>query len=145
LRASSAVDPLSEDGRWRLIKNDPQVLGKFAKRVQTFNNGLLPSNPDPQQYYNPFVIAFVSILNTGSEDDDSDESFEVATDMTPFIGVASQSKSRSVIAYYGIEKHSNWIFTPLFRGTGQNSIRVPARPINSFPIPPQPPRPPDEE
>ncbi len=47
---------------------------------------------------------------------------EIPTDKTPFIGVASQSRSTSVIAYYGIENHSKWIFTPLFRGSGAMSF-----------------------
>ena len=45
LRASAAVDPLSEDGKWRLIKADIQTIGPFAKRVQKYNNGALPTNP----------------------------------------------------------------------------------------------------
>ena len=45
LRASAAIDPLSEDGRWRLIKADATTLGPFAKRVQSYNGGTLPSNP----------------------------------------------------------------------------------------------------
>src|SRR5256885_11886223 len=42
LRASAAIDPLSEDGRWRLIKADVESLGGFARRVQNYNGGLLP-------------------------------------------------------------------------------------------------------
>lgn len=124
LRASAAIDPLSEDGKWRLIKVDPQVLGRFAKRVQTFNNGLLPSNPQPQ-IFDRYGIVIVNAINTGTEDDadqDDDTDFDVDTDNTPFIGVASQDKGRSVIAYYGIERHSSWVFTPLFRGGGINNI-----------------------
>src|SRR5205814_3140595 len=45
LRASAAIDPLSEDGKWRLIKPDPQLIGKFARRVQNYNGGVLPPNP----------------------------------------------------------------------------------------------------
>jgi len=33
----------------------------------------------------------------------------------PFIGVSSQSKTNSVLLYYGIDHHDGWIFTPLFR------------------------------
>jgi len=33
LRASAAIDPLSEDGKWRLIKADVDSLGGFARRV----------------------------------------------------------------------------------------------------------------
>ena len=126
LRASAAVDPLSDDGRWRLIKVDPQVLGRFAKRVQAFNNGLLPSNPAPNQLFDRYGVVIVNAIDTGSDDEDDDEAdldFDVDTDNTPFIGVASQDKGKSVIAYYGIERHSSWIFTPLFRGYGTSFQR----------------------
>jgi type II secretory pathway pseudopilin PulG len=121
LRASAATDPLSEDGKWRLIKADPQVLARFARRVQNFNNGLLPSNPS--RVFDRYSVIIVNAINTGEDedDDDFDPDFEVATENTPFIGVASQSRNRSVIAYYGIERHSSWIFTPLFRGPGGGS------------------------
>jgi type II secretory pathway pseudopilin PulG len=122
LRASAAVDPLSEDGKWRLIKADVNSLGPFAKRVQEYNGGVLPSNPS--QIFDRYALVIVNSVNTGSEDDkkeaDDESDFDVLTEDTPFIGVASQSRSKSVIAYYGIENHSKWIFTPLFRGSGKN-------------------------
>ncbi|MBK8466105.1 MAG: type II secretion system protein [Chloracidobacterium sp.] len=126
LRASAAIDPLSEDGKWRLIKADVQTLGPFARRVQTYNGGVLPSNPS--QTLDRYTLVIVNSVNTETEGDseDADESIEVLTDNTPFIGVASQSRSKSFIAYYGIENHSKWIFTPLFRGTGRN-MSVPPR------------------
>jgi hypothetical protein len=121
LRPSAAVDPLSEDGKWRLIKNDDRAFINFAKRVQNFNNGLLPSNPS--QVFDRFAITIVNSVDLNS-DEDSEEADEteisMVTDNTPFIGVASQSRGKSVIAYYGIENHSKWIFTPLFRGTGSS-------------------------
>lgn len=119
LRASAATDPLSEDGKWRLIKADIAALGPFAKRVQAFNNGLLPSNPS--QTFDRYSLVIVNSVNTGDESDstEADEGeIEVLTENTPFIGVASQSRAKSVVAYYGIENHSKWIFTPLFRGVG---------------------------
>lgn len=119
LRASAAVDPLSEDGKWRLIEPTSQAFLNFARRVQTYNNGLLPSNPS--QIFDSFALPLVNLVNTGSEGDDkeADEAeFEETSDDVPFIAVASKSKARSVIAYYGIENHSKWVFTPLFRGTG---------------------------
>lgn len=125
LRPSAAVDPLSADGKWRLIKPDPQVISAFAKRVQSYNNGLLPSNPSPQ-FLDRYSIQLLVNLNTGTEDDFGivDEDFDVVTDNQPFIGVASQSRNKSILAYYGIERHSNWIFTPLFRGTGMTLINT---------------------
>jgi len=118
LRASAAVDPLSDDGRWRLIKVDPQVLGRFAKRVQAFNNGLLPSNPAPNQLFDRYGVVIVNAIDTGSDDEDDDEAdldFDVDTDNTPFIGVASRSRRDSIVTYYGIERHDRWVFTPFYR------------------------------
>ncbi len=118
LRASAAIDPLSEDGRWRLIKADVTSLGGFAKRVQSYNGGVLPPNPNPT--LDRYGVVVISAINSETEEDleSEDESIELLTENTPFIGVASQSKSKSIIAYYGIENHSKWVFTPLFRGTG---------------------------
>lgn len=136
LRPSAAVDPLSEDGKWRLIPADVDSIGGFARRVQNYNGGLLPSNPN--QVFDRYSIVLVNSLRTNldsdDEADDFDDDYDVITDNQPFIGVASQSKSKSIIAYYGIENHSKWIFTPLFRGLGRNY---------GNPVPPRPPvRPP---
>ena len=124
LRPSAAIDPLSEDGKWRLIEFSGKAFVNFGRRVQIYNNGLLPSNPEPKRMFDPFAFGLVNTIDTKNDEDleqDSDEEFEVKTDKTPFIGVASQSRSRSIIAYYGIENHSKWIFTPMFRGTGTSN------------------------
>ena len=67
LRASAAIDPLSEDGRWRLIKADATSLGPFAKRVQAYNGGTLPSNSSPT--LDRYGIVVVSALNTETDDE----------------------------------------------------------------------------
>jgi type II secretory pathway pseudopilin PulG len=139
LRASAAIDPLSEDGKWRLIKADPQNLGAFAKRVRDYNGGTLPSNPGP--IFDRYAVVVMNAINSDdpnvAADTNDDDDFEVVTDNTPFIGVASQSRSNSVIAYYGIENHAKWIFTPLFRGGGrQNNIPQVQNPQNVPAVPP---------
>ncbi len=131
LRASAATDPLSEDGKWRLVKADADSIGGFARRVQNYNGGILPANPNPQ-IFDRYAVVLVNSLNTELEsDDEADESIEILTENTPFIGVASQSKTKSVIAYYGIQNHSKWIFTPLFRGVGASSFAPPRMPANT--------------
>ena len=140
LRSSAATDPLSEDGKWRLIKPDPKVISAFAKRVQAYNNGLLPNNPT--NVLDRYSIQLLVNVNTGTEDESAggDEDIDITTENQPFIGVASQSKNKSIIAYYGIERHSNWIFTPLFRGNGSTQVggvNTGAAP-GSAPIPPRP-------
>jgi type II secretory pathway pseudopilin PulG len=121
LRPSAAVDPLSEDGEWRLIANNSQAFLNFARRVQNYNEGLLPASPEPRQIFDRYAVTIVNNLNTQDETDnaEADETeIEEVTDNVPFIGVASQSRAKSVLAYYGIENHSKWVYTPLFRGSG---------------------------
>ncbi len=136
LRPSAAIDPLSEDGKWGLVRPDPQTIARFAKRVQLFNNGLLPGNPSP--LFDRFSVMIVNAVDTGDDSDvqEPEEGIDYSTEGEPFIGVVSQSRSRSIIAYYGIENHSKWIFTPLFRGTGASN-QTPIRPntpnSNQFP------------
>ncbi len=130
LRPSSVTDPLTLDGRWRLIQPDPDTVARFAKRVQIYNNGILPSSPQPTRFYDKYTVTLANVLNTESATEAEDEEEEDMTveDDVPFIGVASQSRSQSVVHYYGLENHSKWLFTPLFRGTGATSIRPPVRP-----------------
>ena len=130
LRPSSVTDPLTLDGRWRLIQPDPDTIARFAKRVQIYNNGILPSSPQPTRFYDKYTVTLANVLNTESATEAEDEEEEDMTveDDVPFIGVASQSRSQSVVHYYGLENHSKWLFTPLFRGTGATSIRPPVRP-----------------
>ena len=130
LRPSSTTDPLTLDGRWRLIQPDPDTVARFAKRVQIFNNGILPSSPQPTRFYDRYTVTLANVLNTESATDpeDDDEEDMAVEDNVPFIGVASQSRMQSVVTYYGIENHSKWIFTPLFRGSGATSIRPGVRP-----------------
>jgi type II secretory pathway pseudopilin PulG len=122
LRESSAVDPLSEDGKWKLVPMNK--LGNFARRVQNYNNGLLPSSENLPRNIADQVGAFITNTDFGNEDDNTEgaDSTDEESFDTPFIGVVSQSQSKSVIAYYGIENHSKWIFTPLFRGAGGVNI-----------------------
>jgi type II secretory pathway pseudopilin PulG len=123
LRPSSAVDPLSEDGKWRLVKPDSQAFLNFGRRVQIYNNGVLPASPS--KLLDKYALPLVNIINTQSETDlaeASEEEIEDVTEGVSFIGVASQSRNKSVIAYYGIENHSKWIFTPLFRGAGASAL-----------------------
>jgi len=125
LRPSAAIDPLSEDGKWRLIEPTKQAFLNFGARVQIYNNDVLPSSPEPKRIFDTYAAQLANIINTKSAEDlekDSEEEIETLTDKVPFIGVASQSRSKSVIAYYGIENHSKWVFTPLFRGVGMSAI-----------------------
>ena len=143
LRPSAAIDPLSEDGQWRLITPESQAFLNFGKRVQIYNNGVLPSSPQPTQVWDRYAVRFVNILNTGTEseiEEADDSEIDIATGNQPFVGVASQSRAKSVLSYYGIENHSKWVFTPMFRGVGAfNSNARPGPPPPGGPANTRPP------
>ena len=129
LRPSAAIDLLSEDGKWHLVQVNSPSLRQFGRRVQLFFDGALPSNPEPQRILDQYsVAALVNVSDLGDEEDstgsadETDNTSDDFTDNVPFIGVVSGSKNKSVIAYYGIENHSKWIFTPLFRGRNVRAI-----------------------
>ena len=82
-----------------------------------YAGNVLPPTRDPQiaQLQQFAVPHITSVTNLGIANSTSSTS-SVDDDATgPFVGVASRSKRESVLTYYGIERHDQWIFTPLFR------------------------------
>ncbi|HEU4508478.1 MAG TPA: hypothetical protein VFR78_09595 [Pyrinomonadaceae bacterium] len=117
LRASAARDPLTSEGEWRLILPRSKGLIDFQQSILFYTNNILPpvSNPQMQQLQQVAVPRLQNLINTGSQPSSSSDS-SVSDDATgPFVGVASRSRRDSVLAFYGIERHDQWIFTPLFR------------------------------
>ena len=117
LRASAARDPLTIEGEWRFVLPRSEALLDFQQSIMFYTGGLAPTPRDAQmsQLQQFAVPRIVSVTNIGSATPRRDAS-SVADDVSgPFVGVASRSKRESVLAYYGIEKHDQWIFTPLFR------------------------------
>jgi type II secretory pathway pseudopilin PulG len=114
LRASAARDPLSESGEWRTIRPRSAQLADFQRAVMLFAGNVRPPTHDAQlqrveQLMAPPVLPTLGLTSTGpsSSLDDSTSG--------PFIGVSPDSKNKSILTYYGIDRHDGWIFTPLFR------------------------------
>jgi type II secretory pathway pseudopilin PulG len=117
LRPSAARDPLSADGEWRLIHPRSTALVDFQSAVMLFAGNIVPRPADPQilalqQFAAPQIT---SILNLGSTDRQNTTSADIDDSTGPFVGVATRNNGHSVLTYYGIEQHEQWIFTPLFR------------------------------
>jgi type II secretory pathway pseudopilin PulG len=117
LRPSAARDPLTIEGEWRYVLPRSESLIDFQQSVMFYTNNVLPPMRDPQmaqlqQFAVPPIIA-TNNLGALSATRDTSSFDEDATG--PFVGVASRSKRDSVLTYYGIERHEQWIFTPLFR------------------------------
>ena len=117
LRPSAARDPLTLEGEWRFVLPRSQSLIDFQQSLMFYTNNVLPQTRDPQmaQLQQFAVPTLVNVTNLGSASA-TRESSSVDEDASgPFVGVASRSKRDSVLTYYGIERHEQWIFTPLFR------------------------------
>lgn len=120
LRPSAARDPLSESGEWKLVKRTDAAFLAFQRAVTTYAGGRTPETKDKGflQKAGP-LPTITNILNTGTKGDASEETKggedDSADSTGPFIGVTSRSKRDSIITYYGIESHNEWVFTPYFK------------------------------
>jgi type II secretory pathway pseudopilin PulG len=117
LRPSAARDPLTIEGEWRYILPRSGALLDFQQSLMFYANNQVLRTNDPQiaplqQLAVPPIVPTGTLGGlSGTRDQPS-----VDEDATgPFVGVASRSKRDSVLTYYGIERHEQWIFTPLFR------------------------------
>ena len=117
LRASAARDPLTGGGEWRMIHPRTQRLIDFQQSVLFYTGGFLPPprSAEVQRLQVLAVPVIVNALSTGTKPAPSTASSIDDDSSGPFVGVASRSTKNSVLAYYGIERHDQWIFTPLFR------------------------------
>lgn len=112
LRPEAAIDPLSSTGEWKLISPNSQDLVQFVQAVTIYAGGSPPMTRGPLAQ---FVPQLMNVLNTGSTDTAPGGEESSGNITGPFLGVASRSQRNSVITYYGIDRHDQWIFTPLFR------------------------------
>ena len=117
LRASAAHDPLTIEGEWNLVRPRAQSLIEFQQNIMFYTGNFVPQPRDAQmaQLQLFAVPRLVGATNTGSEERPSSSSAGDDVSSGPFVGVVSRSKKDSVLTYYGIERHDQWIFTPLFR------------------------------
>lgn len=117
LRAEAARDPLSSSGEWKLIKKNDAAFLDFQRAVMMYAGGRMPETRDPLFVQRagplPQLGALVNIGAEGEPAPGGEDNSENSTG--PFIGVTSRSKRASVITYYGIERHDQWVFTPYFK------------------------------
>lgn len=116
LRPSAARDPLSESGEWRLVKPTDRAFIGFIQGLMKYTEGRRPVTSDPR--LRPIEQRFpqvVNILDTGSSSEAEGGEDSSINSKGEFVGVASRSRRESIMAYYGIERHDGWVFTPFFR------------------------------
>jgi type II secretory pathway pseudopilin PulG len=115
LRSEAAHDPLSSTGEWRLIGATAQELGKFVSSVTVYSGGVPPTPRRDFAALASLIPRTTNILDTDSSETAPGGEDSSANSSGPFLGVASRSQRNSVMTYYGIERHDEWIFTPIFR------------------------------
>ena len=115
LRPSAARDPLSSDGEWRLISPTSQDFRGFVQSLTLYSGGVPPA---PRQEFSGLASLIPRVGNVlDAENENSLPGLSSPSSDTsgPFIGVSSSSERDSVISFFGIERHDQWIFTPMFR------------------------------
>jgi type II secretory pathway pseudopilin PulG len=115
LRASAAKDPLSSSGEWKLVTPTSQDFAELVRNLTVYTEGVPPTPKSEFQALAQFLTQSTNILNTKSSSDAPGGEDNSESASGPFIGVASRSQRNSVITYYGIDRHDQWIFTPIFR------------------------------
>ncbi|SRR6266404_2499052 len=115
LRTAAAKDPLSSSGEWKLIAPTSQDFGELVKNLTVYSGGVPPTPRNDFAALAAMIPRMTNVLDTkstgtapGGEDNSESAS-------GPFLGVTSRSQRNSVITYYGIDRHDEWIFTPIFR------------------------------
>ena len=117
LRLSASRDPLTGGGEWRFVHPRTQRLIEFQQSIMFYTGSFLPQ-PSNQQIIRLQQLAapqITNLINTGTKPTPSSATSLDDDASGPFVGVVSRSKKQSVLTYYGIEQHDQWIFTPLFR------------------------------
>ena len=127
LRTSAAKDPLSSSGEWKLIPPTSQDFAKLVKNLTVYTDGVPPTPQSPFQNMANLISQVTNVIDTKSTDDAPGGEDNSESASGPFLGVSSRSQRNSVITYYGIDRHDEWIFTPIFRPPSFGSAGAPAR------------------
>ena len=115
LRREAARDPLSSSGEWKLVRPNDKAFIEFQAALAKYNNGVLPQQAIYKSFTPPqaAVTGLVDLKNKTEEAPGGEDT--EPNGAGPFIGVVSRSRRKSVLAYYDIQRHDRWIFTPAYR------------------------------
>lgn len=115
LRVEAARDPLSSSGEWKLVSPTSQDFAGLVRSLTVYSGGAPPTPRNEFRQLATLIPLMTNVLDTGSTNTAPGGEDHSASSSGPFLGVASRSQRNSVITYYGIDRHDEWIFTPLFR------------------------------
>src|SRR5882672_12860636 len=115
LRTAAAKDPLSSSGEWKLIAPTSRDFAGLVRNLTVYSGGVPPTPRNDFGALAALIPQMTNVLatkSTGTAPGGEDNSESASG---PFLGVTSRSQRNSVITYYGIDRHDEWIFTPIFR------------------------------
>src|SRR5712671_4760201 len=115
LRAEAAHDPLSSSGEWKLISATSPDFAGLIKNLTVYSGGVPPTPRSDFSTLSNLIPRMTNVLDDKSENTAPGGEDNSAGSSGPFLGVTSRSQRNSVITYFGINRHDEWIFTPLFR------------------------------
>jgi type II secretory pathway pseudopilin PulG len=115
LRVEAARDPLSSSGEWKLIGPTSQDFGALVRSLTVYSGGAPPTPRNEFRQLAAMIPQMTNVLDTKSSGTAPGGEDNSESSSGPFLGVASRSQRNSVITYYGIDRHDEWIFTPIFR------------------------------
>jgi type II secretory pathway pseudopilin PulG len=115
LRTAAAKDPLSSSGEWKLIAPTSRDFGALVKNLTVYSGGVPPTPRNDFRALAAMIPQMTNVLDTKSEGNAPGGEDNSESASGPFLGVSSRSQHNSVITYYGIDRHDEWIFTPIFR------------------------------
>jgi type II secretory pathway pseudopilin PulG len=115
LRVAAAKDPLSRSGEWKMIGPTSEDVAGLVKNLTLYSGGVPPTPRPDFRALAGLVPQMMNVLDDKSENTAPGGEDDSASSSGPFLGVTSRSQRNSVITYYGINRHDEWIFTPLFR------------------------------
>ncbi len=114
LRPAAAKDPLTND-EWKLVRPRSQSMIQFQRSVMLYAGGRVPPTRRAPQLFARYGVQVANIVDTGSTSATTTDEDDSSNGIGEFIGVASRNRDESIIVYYGIDHHDQWVFTPLFR------------------------------
>jgi type II secretory pathway pseudopilin PulG len=115
LRTEAAHDPLSSSGDWKLVSATSQDFAGLIKNLTLYSGGVPPTPKSDFTSLSSLIPRMANVLDDKSENTAPGGEDNSASASGPFLGVVSRSQRNSVITYFGINRHDEWIFTPLFR------------------------------
>ena len=115
LRVAAAKDPLSRSGDWKLISPTSQDIAGLVRNLTVYSGGVPPTPRNDFRQLATAIPQMMNVLNDKSQHTAPGGEDDSAGSSGPFLGVTSRSQRNSVITYYGIDRHDEWIFTPIFR------------------------------